>query len=184
MWKVFPEWKQNLSDHATKRIADMDSGHVSFRSCLTSPGLAVPTRMVALQQTTKWLLPSNRTPRLGGFAVLPLAYPEEAARERELERAVKELGLLGALIDNHLEDMTHYDDERFWTVFAMADNLDVPIYLHPSPPSSEIVQKGFMGNYSIQATFGLSTAAWGWHENVGLHSLSSMQLACLIAFPF
>jgi predicted TIM-barrel fold metal-dependent hydrolase len=97
---------------------------------------------------------------------------------------VKELGLLGALIDNHLEDMTHYDDERFWTVFAMADNLDVPIYLHPSPPSSEIVQKGFMGNYSIQATFGLSTAAWGWHENVGLHSLSSMQLACLIAFPF
>jgi predicted TIM-barrel fold metal-dependent hydrolase len=132
--------------------------------------------MVALQETTKWLLPSKQNPaRLGGFVVLPLANPEEKARE---------LGLLGALIDNHLEDITHYDDERFWPVFAMAENLDVPIHLHPSPPSSEIMQKVSMGNYPMQATFGLSTAAWGWHGNVGLHVLKLYAAGLFDRFPF
>ncbi|KAN0098477.1 amidohydrolase 2 [Hyaloscypha variabilis] len=182
MWKVFPEWKQNLSDHATKRIADMDSGHISFQVMSHLPGIGStnPRGCTAANNEMAAAIKQNPT-RLGGFAVLPLAYPEEAARE--LERAVKELGLLGALIDNHLEDMTHYDDERFWTVFAMAENLDFPIYLHPSPPSSEIVQKGFMGNYSMQATFGLSTAAWGWHENVGLHVLKLYAVGLFDRFP-
>ncbi|KAI1492876.1 amidohydrolase 2 [Biscogniauxia mediterranea] len=105
--------------------------------------------------------------RLGGLAALPMAYPELAAVE--LERAVKDLGLLGAMIDNHLEDMTHYDDERFWPVFEAAERLDVPIYIHPAPPSATEVKTRFEGNYSSDVALALSMWAWGWHENVGLH---------------
>ena len=40
---------------------------------------------------------------------------------------MNELGLLGAVVDSHLDDMTHYHDGKFWPVFAVAENLDVPI---------------------------------------------------------
>ncbi|KAE9373552.1 amidohydrolase 2 [Stipitochalara longipes BDJ] len=182
MWKVFPEWKQDLSDHATKRIADMDSGHISFQVMSHIPGIGStnPLGCTAANNEMAAAIKQNPT-RLGGFAVLPMAHPEEAATE--LERAVKELGLLGALIDNHLEDMTHYDDEKFWPVFAIAEKLDVPIFLHPSPSSPEIFQQGFMGNYPMQVAFGLSTAAWGWNENVGLHVLKLYAAGLFDRFP-
>lgn len=96
---------------------------------------------------------------------------------------MEELGLLGALVDNHLEDMTHYDNEKFWPVFAMEEKRDVPIYLHPSPPSPDVVQKEFKGNYPMQAAFGLSTAAWGWQENVGLHILKLYAASLFERFP-
>jgi len=91
--------------------------------------------------------------------------------------------LLGALIDNYLENITQYDDEKFWPVLAIAEKLDVPIYLHPFPPSPEVVKKAFMGNYSMQAAFGFSTAAWGWHENVGLHVLKLYKASLFVRFP-
>lgn len=107
--------------------------------------------------------------RFGGFAALPMAHPEKAAAE--LERVVKELGFLGAMIDSHLGDMSHYDDERFWPVFETAERLDVPVYIHPAPPTESRVKERFAGNYSDVVASGLSISAWGWHEDVGLHVL-------------
>jgi predicted TIM-barrel fold metal-dependent hydrolase len=72
---------------------------------------------------------------LSGFAALQMAYPDEAVKE--LERAVTELGLLRALVDNHLEYMMHYSNEKFWPIFTVAEKMDIPIYLHPSLPSPE-----------------------------------------------
>ncbi|KAK3356586.1 hypothetical protein B0T25DRAFT_537015 [Lasiosphaeria hispida] len=40
---------------------------------------------------------ANNTDRFAGFAVLPMAFPDLAAAE--LERCVKNLGFVGALID-------------------------------------------------------------------------------------
>src|SRR5437879_1619295 len=60
--------------------------------------------------------------------VLPLQDGARAARE--LERAVGELGLRGAAICTHVngKDLDHPDVEP---VFAMAERLDVPLFLHP-----------------------------------------------------
>ena len=52
----------------------------------------------------------NNIHRFAGFAMLPMLDPEAAAAE--LERAVKELGFVGALINNHT-DGTFYDDEKY-----------------------------------------------------------------------
>ncbi|KAK4609171.1 Decarboxylase orsB, partial [Fulvia fulva] len=97
--------------------------------------------------------------RFSGFAALPMAFPKEAAVEPE--RAVKDLGLVGAMIDNHLMDGTYYDNETFWPVFETAERLDVPIYLHPSPPSPAALQQQFAGNYPTSIVGRLGASAWG-----------------------
>lgn len=101
----------------------------------------------------------------------------------ELRRAVNELGFVGAMVDNHLEDMTHYDDSRFWPIFGAAEELGVPIYLHPSPPTPEILKSRYRGNYSTMAEIGLTTASWGWHEDVGLHILKLYLAGVFERFP-
>src|SRR3712207_3237963 len=69
--------------------------------------------------------------RFAGFAALPTSDPAAAADE--LSRTVSELGFKGAMIHG-LADGAFLDDKRFWPIFARAEQLDVPIYLHPSVP--------------------------------------------------
>ncbi|MDB5596497.1 MAG: Amidohydrolase 2 [Hyphomicrobiales bacterium] len=75
--------------------------------------------------------------RFAGFAALPTPRPDEAALE--LERCVKELGFKGAMIHGLTNGVFH-DDKRFWPIFAMAEKLDVPIYLHPAVPHPEVMK--------------------------------------------
>lgn len=67
--------------------------------------------------------------RLGGLATLPMRDPDAAARE--LERAVRELGMRGAAIGPVVGDVP-LDDPRFAVLFETAQSIDVPILLHPS----------------------------------------------------
>ena len=64
---------------------------------------------------------------------LPLAAlpaQDGACAARELERAVLELGLKGASICTHINGRD-LDDPAVAPVLAMADRLDVPLFLHP-----------------------------------------------------
>ncbi|KAK9427649.1 hypothetical protein V1505DRAFT_395901 [Lipomyces doorenjongii] len=63
---------------------------------------------------------------------------EPATAAKELEGCVKEPGFVGALVDNHLNGQ-FYDDERFWSVFEKAQELNGPIYIHPSFVSGSMV---------------------------------------------
>lgn len=77
-----------------------------------------------------------------GFAEMARAYPsrflplaalpiQDGVRAaRELERAVAELGLKGAAICTHVNGRD-LDDPGVAPVLAMADRLDVPLFLHP-----------------------------------------------------
>lgn len=70
--------------------------------------------------------------RLAGFAALPTLDPQAAATE--LERAVTQLGLKGAML--HGQPAGGFlDERRYWDIFASAEALDVPIYLHPAAPA-------------------------------------------------
>jgi predicted TIM-barrel fold metal-dependent hydrolase len=31
------------------------------------------------------------------------------------------------------------DEERFWPIYARAEKLDLPIYLHPSLPQADVI---------------------------------------------
>ena len=74
--------------------------------------------------------------RFTGFAALPTSVPQAAADE--LDRCVTSLGFKGAMIHG-LANGVWLDDKRIWPVFARAEKLDVPIYLHPSMPQPAVV---------------------------------------------
>jgi 2,3-dihydroxybenzoate decarboxylase len=99
--------------------------------------------------------------RLRAFASLPLQDPEVAADE--LERAVKDLGFVGALINGYSsiddKDTVRYLDEPevdpFW---AKVEELNVPIYLHPRTHSKTRVYEGYDALLSSSLGFGIDTA--------------------------
>jgi predicted TIM-barrel fold metal-dependent hydrolase len=185
IWKTFPDQRRALLDHDTERLADMDAGHVSIQvlSQLPGTGMTNPSGCRAANDELAAVIKAHPT-RFAGWAVLAMVDPNGAAQE--LERAVKELGLVGAMIDDHLPDMTHYDDKRFWPVFAAAERLDVPIYLHPAPASDSVMIARFNGadgGYSTALAQGLSTGAWGWHEYLGLHVVKLFAAGLFQQFP-
>lgn len=67
--------------------------------------------------------------RLAGFAQLPMQDPPAAADE--LRRAVGELGLLGAYVGT--DPGRPLDDPTLDVVWRAAEQLDVPVFLHPAP---------------------------------------------------
>ena len=107
--------------------------------------------------------------RFGGFATLPTADPVAAAAE--LERAVTELGLAGAMVNSTLGSNDAFLDEPgFAPLLERFERLDVPLYLHPAPPSAALHAVLYRGLPPAVAGR-LATGAWGWHAEAGLHVL-------------
>ena len=107
--------------------------------------------------------------RFAGFATLPTADPSAAADE--LERAVRELSLIGALVNSTLgSNGAFLDEARFAPLLERFERLDVPLYLHPAPPSDALRDVLYRGLPPAVAGR-LATGAWGWHAEAGLHVL-------------
>ena len=107
--------------------------------------------------------------RFAGFATLPTADPRAAADE--LDRAVRDLGLIGALVNSTLgSNGVFLDDARFEPLLERFERLDVPLYLHPAPPSAALREALYHGLPPAVAGR-LATGAWGWHAEAGLHVL-------------
>jgi predicted TIM-barrel fold metal-dependent hydrolase len=95
--------------------------------------------------------------RFAGLAALPTADPQAAAQE--LERTVTRLGFKGAMIHG----MAHgkfVDDKQFWPIYARAEQLDVPIYLHPSLPHPAVTE-AYYADY-VKAFPMVVRPAWGY----------------------
>ena len=95
--------------------------------------------------------------RFAGFACLPTAHPEAAAIE--LERAVRQLGLKGAMIHGLTGGVFH-DDKKFWCIYEMAEKLGAPIYFHPAWPHPD-VEKAYYEPYGKDFPQ-VVRAAWGY----------------------
>ena len=95
--------------------------------------------------------------RFAGFAALPTADPKAAAGE--LERCVTRLGFKGAMIHG-LAHGKFVDDRQFWPIYARAEQLDVPIYLHPALPQAE-VSRVYYDDY-VKDFPTVARPAWGY----------------------
>ncbi len=106
--------------------------------------------------------------RFAAFATLPLW--DVDASVSELERSVKELHLKGALVTGKLEG--HFlDEKKFIPLFKKAEELDVPIYFHPSMPVDEILDyyyKSSEGDWNDVAALRFGSAGFGWHLDIGI----------------
>ncbi|MBX6426718.1 MAG: amidohydrolase [Variibacter sp.] len=154
---------KRLLDVGALRLQSMDQAGIDVQVLShTAPSTQKLERDIAVPLTRRVndrlaTLIAAHPSRFAGFAALPTADPEAAADE--LERTVKELGFKGAMLHG-LGNGVWLDDRRFWPIFARAEALDVPIYLHPSVPLPAVVDayyKEFEQDFPV-----LLRAGWGY----------------------
>lgn len=159
--------QENL-DLGASRIAHMDAAGVDVQVLsFGSPGpqafgadVAIPMARDANDRLFKAIQAYPK--RFAGFAALPTADPEEAARE--LERCVTKLGFKGAMIHSHQQG-EFLDSKKFRPIFFCAEKLGVPIYLHPALPHPQVVKAYFDGYEE------LARAPWGFAVDTSCHFL-------------
>jgi predicted TIM-barrel fold metal-dependent hydrolase len=167
------ERQAKLADLDTLRLQDMDAGGIDLQ-VLSDNGSVVAPRSgdegvkLARQSNDQLAEAIAAHPdRFAGFASLPMTEPEVAANE--LERAVRSLGLKGAMIHG-TTDGRFLDDPAFLPVLERAAALSVPIYIHPAFPPAPVREAYYTG-LDPAVGFVLSTSGWGWHSEVGMHAL-------------
>ncbi|KIW80603.1 hypothetical protein Z517_07219 [Fonsecaea pedrosoi CBS 271.37] len=167
--KHVPHLKEKLADLGELRLSSMDAGQVSLQIVSHAPGGMSASRCKAANDQLAESVKKHPN-RFAGFAVLPISEPVACATE--LTRCVKELDFVGALIDNHTTDGTYFDGEAYLPMFQAAQDLDVPIYLHPTWATQEVTSLLYTGdNIPSEATTSLSSSAFGWHSDVAVHVL-------------
>jgi predicted TIM-barrel fold metal-dependent hydrolase len=160
-----------LCDLGEARIDAMDAAGIDVQVLsLTSPGteqLAAAAAEPLAREANDFLAAAvRRHPRrFAGFAALPTAAPEAAAAE--LERTVREHGFKGAVINGHVGGR-YLDDPFFWPILARAEALQVPIYLHPTPPPQPVIAASYSG-FSPLVDSLLAGPGWGWHVETAVH---------------
>ena len=174
-----------LSDMGPNRIAHMDAAGIDIQVLsLTSPGVeqldADEARSIARDANDRlFSAVSNHPSRFAGFAALPT--PDPKAAEKELARCVSEYGFKGALINGHTQGI-YLDDPSFWSIFECAQALDVPIYVHPTPPPQAVINASY-GGFSEMVTYVLARAGWGWHIETATHVLRIILGGVFDRFP-
>ncbi len=118
--------------------------------------------------------------RFYAFAHLPLSSPEDAADE--LGRCVKKLGFVGAMLSGHYKDLP-YDDPFYLPIFEKAQELDVPVYLHPGMVGKDVVDAYYKGAWESRTTFLLAGFGIGWHYDVGMQAVRMMTAGVFDRLP-
>jgi predicted TIM-barrel fold metal-dependent hydrolase len=94
--------------------------------------------------------------RFAAFAALPTAVPAAAADELERTAA---LGFKGAMLHG-LANGVFLHDPRFWPIYARAEKLDLPIYMHPSLPQADVMRIYYQ-DYAKDFPM-ITRATWGY----------------------
>jgi 5-carboxyvanillate decarboxylase len=169
---------ERLQDVGERRIADMDASGVAKQVVsLTAPGVQIfdaPTAAALTVSYNDQLADAvRRYPgRLYGLAAIAPQDPAHAARE--LERAVRTLGMKGAIVNSHTQG-EYLDDQKFWEIFESAEALGVPVYIHPQTPPRSMIEP-FLD-------CGLDGAIFGFAVETGLHMLRLIVSGVFDRFP-
>ena len=173
-WEVL---RGRLLDIEVRRIAEMDRHGIEIMILsLNAPAVqAIPDRKRANEVARKsndmlaeWV---TRNPgRFRGFAALPLQDVDMACAE--MERCVKDLGFVGALVNgfSQLDDpntAVYYDLPQFRPFWDVVAKLDVPFYLHPRNPLPSMAQ-------IYEGHPWLLGPTWAFAQETAVHSLRLM----------
>ena len=102
--------KEKFFDSDTQRIAAMNGGSISVQVISHVPADASAEVCIKANEELAEALKRNPN-RYAAFAMLPISDPPAAVKE--LEHCVTELGMVGAMVNNHLSDGTYYDGGEF-----------------------------------------------------------------------
>jgi 2,3-dihydroxybenzoate decarboxylase len=155
--------KDQLMDMNDVRIKEMDEAGIDIQVLSHCPPGAqafgaeqAPAIAQSVNNRLYDVITANPD-RFAGFATLPTPAPEAAADE--LERCVTELGFKGAMVHG-LTNGEFLDKEKYWPIFARAEALDVPIYVHPGRPHPAVID-AYYKDYAEKYPTILS-AGWGF----------------------
>jgi uncharacterized protein len=166
------EVRQRLYASVDRRLADMDAARID-RQVLSVPLTIAEDlpddslRSMATTANSELQGMVEKYPhRFAAFATLPCSTPDLAAAE--LERAVTQLGFVGAMIYGNVGGR-FLDDPMFGPILDAAERLDVPIYLHPGPPPKR-VRDAYYSGFDPAINLMLANGAYGWHYEASLHA--------------
>jgi predicted TIM-barrel fold metal-dependent hydrolase len=177
--------KAKLLDIGEERIAGMNESGINLQILSLAAGgagalaVADATALVSEANDIAFAATQAYPDRLACFASLALGDPHAAAIE--LERGVNKLHCVGGFL-NGTEGGSFLDDPRYTPIFEAAESLDVPLYLHPTPPSA-IIREAYFSALPENTADILSTAAWGWHAELGMHCLRLILSGLFDRFP-
>ena len=161
-----------LCDLGTKRLSEMDAAGIDMQVLsLSAPGveqLEAADAIPMARDTNDYLADAVKKypTRFAGFAAVPTGAPDKAAEE--LDRRVRE-GFKGAVINGHNRGR-YLDNKFYWPILECAEALNVPIYLHPTPPPQPVIDVSY-GGFSPIVTDMLAGGAWGWHMETAVHMI-------------
>ena len=164
--------QSRLYDYAEIRIEEMNAAGINMQILShQSPGsqrLANDIAAQACRQVNDALagIIAQSPNRFSGFAMIPTMLPDDAADE--LQRSVEELGLKGAMIHG-LSQGEMVDSKKYWPIFARAEKLGVPIYLHPADPDKQVSER-YYSPYDKSHPM-LTRAAWGFGLEAGTQAV-------------
>ena len=173
-----------IADGGEARVAEMDEAGIAVQVLsVVSPGADLLEGEAAIgfaREANDRLadMVARHPARFGGFAQLPMSDGEAAAKE--LGRASRELRLSGAMIHG-LSSGRFLDHPAFAPVLETAEALDLPIYLHPSPPPRPVFDAYYAGLGDL--SYSLATGGWGWHSETALHMLRLVLSGTLDRYP-
>ncbi len=103
---------------------------------LTTPGTHVEspehaTTLAVLVNDAFARIVSERSPRFAALATLPLN--DAKAAVREMERALDELSLPGAMLFSNVNGVA-LADKRFWPLYELANERKAVLHIHPTSP--------------------------------------------------
>jgi 2,3-dihydroxybenzoate decarboxylase len=168
-----------LSDFGGMRLEVMDRGGIA-RAVLgiSGPGVQIErdaaTAVRRARESNDFLAReiAKRPDRYSGFA--HLALQDAVAAADELERTMRDLGFVGAMINGHTNGqyLDHPSLHPFW---ERAEALGALIYLHPADPVAAMPV--------LEGTRGLKRAGWEWGVETGSHALRLVYSGHFDRFP-
>jgi 5-carboxyvanillate decarboxylase len=172
--------EEALLDLGRGRIEFMDKNGIDVQVIsLTNPSV----QLFSAAEGTSWAHRTNdelaevirQYPgRFIGLAAVAPQNPEKAAAE--LQRAVTELGLKGLCLYSHVRN-EYLDNQKYWPVFAAAETLGVPVYIHPGMPSTLML--GAFQDYG----YPLAGPILGFAADVALHTMRLIYSGLFDQYP-
>lgn len=176
---LFADIERRLADFDQMRLEAMDMAGIDLSVLsVTTPGVqavADADMAIRLAREANDLLArevQKRPRRYAGFAHLPTQ--DGVAAAAELERAVRELGFKGALINGQTKG--HYlDADMYLPFWERVQDLDVPVYLHPGELADRPAM--FAGRPELDGP------VWAWTADTAAHALRLVFAGTFKRFP-
>jgi 5-carboxyvanillate decarboxylase len=166
-----------LLDLGEGRIKTMDADGIAMQVCVLAGSVIqdldpVQGSELAALSNDRLAEAARKYPdRITGLGAFAPRDPGRAARE--LERAVKTLGLKGGIVNSH--SLGEYlDDKKFWPIFEVVQAMDAPIYIHPRDPSPQMIKPFEVFGFKI---------GWSWAAETGTHIIRMIGGGVFDQFP-